>query len=257
MEFIDTHAHLYMSQYNEDRSKVVEKAITSGVSFMLLPNIDIRSIQGMLELCDANPGNCFPMMGLHPTAVKKNYREQLKTIEAFLKEREFIAIGEVGIDLYWDKSFLEQQIDAFSFQIDLARKYSLPLVIHCRESFDEILKVIQAKYNGSPYSGIVHSFMGSPEQAEQVIELGFKIGINGVVTFKKSAQQELVRDIALEHIVLETDAPFLTPMPYRGKRNESSYLIYIAQQIAEIKKITIDEVAGITTKTAKSLFKLN
>jgi TatD DNase family protein len=257
MELIDTHAHLYLPEFDYDRKLVVEKAISSGVNLMLLPNIDVLSIHGMLELCQTFPDHCRPMIGLHPTSVKEDYREQLTIIENNLHNQKFIAIGEIGIDLYWDKTFLEQQMDALSMQIDLARKFSLPLVIHCRESFDEIIKIIQLKYDGSPYSGVFHSFPGTPEQANRVIEFGFKIGINGVVTFKNSKQKEVVEAIPLEHLILETDAPYLTPVPFRGKRNESSYLCYIAQQIADIKMIPVTEVAECTTKTSSLLFKLD
>jgi TatD DNase family protein len=224
---------------------------------MLLPNIDLTTVKAMLNLCEAFPSHCLPMIGLHPTSVKDDYHEQLSEIETYLENNLFIAIGEVGIDLYWDKTFLDQQLEAFAFQIDLARKYSLPLVIHCRESFAEIIEMIRNKYNGVSYSGVFHSFPGTTEQAKEVIALGFKIGINGVVTFKNSKVKEVVHEIALEHILLETDAPYLTPVPKRGERNESAYLIYIAQQIAEIKKIPITEVARTTTQTSKILFNLD
>jgi len=257
MELIDTHTHLYLPEFDNDRHAVVEKAIAEGVNLMLLPNIDSQSITGMLSLCKTFPGHCFPMIGLHPTSVREGYQEELKTIETFLQNKQFIAIGEIGIDLYWDKTFVREQVMAFSYQIDLARKFSLPIVIHCRESFDEIMEIIREKYDGQPYSGVFHSFPGDAAQAKQVIEFGFKIGINGVVTFKNSKQKGVVSEIPLEHILLETDSPYLTPAPYRGKRNESSYIIHIAQQIADIKNVPVAEVAGITTTNSKLLFKLD
>jgi TatD DNase family protein len=256
MEFIDTHTHLYATEFDTDRQMVVERAISSGVSYMLLPNINSHTVEDMLRLCKVFPEHCLPMIGLHPTSVNEDYQKELAIVEACLPDKRFIAIGEVGIDLYWDKTFLKQQLDAFSFQIDIARKHSLPLVIHCRESFEEIIKIVREKFNGDAYSGVFHSFPGTAEQAKQVIDFGFKIGINGVVTFKKSGQRELVEATPLEHIILETDAPYLTPVPYRGKRNESSYLTYIAQQIADIKKVSVAEVAKTTTNTARILFKL-
>ena len=257
MEFIDTHTHLYATEFDADRQMVVERAIASGVSRLLLPNINSQTIDDMLSLCKTFPEHCLPMMGLHPTSVTEDYRKELATVEACLPNNRFVAIGEIGIDLYWDKTFLEQQLDAFSFQIDLARKFSLPIVIHCRESFEEVIKIIREKFNGDAYSGVFHSFPGTAEQAKQVIEFGFKIGINGVVTFKKSSQREVIEATPLEHIILETDAPYLTPVPFRGKRNESSYLIYIAQYIADIKKVPVTEVAAITTNTSRTLFKLD
>jgi TatD DNase family protein len=257
MEFIDSHTHLYLKEFEEDRVAVVQRAIKRGIRKMLLPNIDKSFTESMLALCQAFPENCFPMMGLHPTSVKNDYEDQLSHVKAMLSSGKFVAIGEIGIDLYWDKTFFSQQCNAFALQIDLAREYSLPLVIHCRESFAEITTILREKQNTFIYSGVFHSFSGTPDQAMEAIALGFKLGINGVVTFKNSKLGAVIEEIGLEHFLLETDAPYLTPVPHRGKRNESSYLIYTAQKIADIKKITIQEVARVTTQTTTSLFKLN
>jgi hydrolase, TatD family len=257
MDFIDTHAHLFLPDFAEDLSNVIDRARNKGIRKILLPNIDKSTIARMLELCRAYPGYCFPMIGLHPTSVKEDFAEELDEVEKYLNLQEFIAIGEVGIDLYWDKTYLPQQLEAFTYQIRLSRKYSLPLVIHSRDSFNEIVQVLHKEHNGSPYSGIFHSFSGNLEQANEVINLGFKIGMNGVVTFKNSGLDKVIKDIPLEYIVLETDAPYLTPVPYRGKRNESEYIVYIAEKIADIKNISPEEVGRITTQTAKTLFKLS
>jgi hydrolase, TatD family len=257
MEFIDTHTHLFLSDFEEDCSAVITRAIAAGVSPMLLPNIDKETIAPMLAMCNNFPANCFPMMGLHPTSVKEDYKEQLEIIESELQKHKFVAVGEVGIDLYWDKTFFDQQCEAFAYQIELARKFSLPLVIHCRESFDEILDVLRANKNSSLYSGVFHSFSGNIEQACEVIQMGFKIGINGTITFKNSKLGDVIRELDMEHLLLETDSPFLTPVPKRGQRNESSYIQYVAQKIADVKEVSLEEVARVTTSNAKSLFNLN
>jgi TatD DNase family protein len=257
MEFIDTHAHLFLPEFDEDRSLVVERAINAGIRTILLPNIDKDTIRAMLELCETYPTNCYPMIGLHPTSVKEDFAVHLAEVEKYLGLNEFVAIGEVGIDLYWDKTYLAQQREAFVYQIDLARKHSLPLVIHSRDSFAEIVEILHQQYNGKPYSGVFHSFSGNLDQAREVVELGFKIGINGVVTFKNSTLGAVVKDISLDDILLETDAPYLTPVPHRGKRNESAYIPYIAGKISEIKGVSVEEVGKMTSQTAKILFKLN
>jgi TatD DNase family protein len=257
MELIDTHTHLFLPEFENDQVPVIERAKSAGVGKLLLPNIDVSTINAMQNLCNIFPEYCFPMIGLHPTSVKQDYPEQLKRIETLLQKNQFIAIGETGMDLYWDKTFIREQRISFEIQIDWTRKYSLPLVIHCRESFAEIIEIIKNKHDGSLYSGVFHSFPGNPEQADEVISLGFKIGVNGIVTFKNSKLMEVVQKISLENILLETDSPYLTPVPMRGKRNESAYLVYIAQKIAEIKDIPLAEVARVTTLNAKKLFKLD
>ena len=257
MDFIDTHAHLFLPEFDEDRFLVIERAINKGVRKMLLPNIDKYSIGSMLELCNTYPDYCYPMIGLHPTSVKDDFNDHLNEVEKYLETHNFVAIGEVGIDLYWDKTYLPQQCEAFIHQIGLAGKHSLPLVIHSRDSFAEIMQILRKQYNGLPYSGIFHSFSGNSEQAREVIELGFHLGINGVVTFKNSSLGEVIKNVGLENIVLETDAPYLTPAPYRGRRNESAYVVHVAEKIAEIKNITLAEVGQVTTRTAKMIFKLS
>lgn len=221
---------------------------------MFLPNIDSSSIASMLKLEAEFPENCFAMMGLHPCSVNEKYGEELSVIEHWLEKRKFIAIGEIGMDYHWDKTFIPQQKDAFSRQIELAKKYSLPIVIHQRECFDDLFEIVQSK-NDKSLKGIFHCFTGTLEQANKIISLGgFKMGIGGAVTYKKSELPEVLKQIDLKHIVLETDSPYLTPAPHRGKRNESSYITFVAQKVAEIKGISVEEVAEITTKNAEEIF---
>ena len=257
MIFVDTHTHLYLEEFDSDRDNVVRNAIHNGVKYCFLPNIDSSSVDGMLALSDSFPDHCFPMMGLHPTSVKANYQEELAIAEKHLSSsgKRFYAIGEIGIDLYWSQEFESQQLSAFSFQLDLAVKYDLPVVIHTRNSFEEAVDIIEKK-NVPAIHGIFHCFGGSLKQAEKVISLGFKLGIGGIITYKNSGLQHMVSEIALEHLVLETDAPFLPPVPYRSQRNESAYIPVIAQKIAEIKKIQIEEVAKTTTDNALKLFNI-
>lgn len=256
MEFIDSHTHLYLPEFDNDRATVIENSIKSGIKIMLLPNIDSGTITSMLEVCKTYPENCFPMIGLHPTSIQEDYLDQLKSISDQLRQNPFIAIGEVGLDLHWDKTFLLQQKDAFVRQIELSRNYQLPLVIHCREAFTEIIDILKEVRNQELYIGVFHCFSGTVEEAKQIISLGFKLGIGGVVTFKKTTLHEVVQNISLSEFILETDAPYLAPVPYRGKRNESAYIPLIAEKIAELKNIPVEEVARVTTETAKSLFKL-
>jgi TatD DNase family protein len=220
---------------------------------MMLPNINSESIGGMLGLCEKYPENIFPMMGLHPTDVKENYIEELAVVESWLTKRKFYAVGEIGIDLYWDKTFFEEQKIALKAQIALAKMHQLPIVLHSRNSFDEIFEVIAGKIDGN-LKGVFHCFTGNLAQAEKIIGWGFKLGIGGVLTFQNSGLNKVVENIPTEHIILETDAPFLAPKPHRGKRNESSYLRLVAEKLAEIKNIEVAEVAAITTKNAIDLF---
>lgn len=253
MFFTDTHTHLYLNAFDEDRDLVVQNAIDQNIKYMLLPNIDSGSVDGMLDLCKQFPKNCFPMMGLHPTSVKENYKEELENVKTWFENQKFCAVGEIGIDLYWDKTFIKEQEEAFRFQIELALKKDLPIVIHSRESFDEIFKVLE-DYRNSGLKGVFHCFTGNLDQANFAIELGFLLGIGGVVTFKNSGLDKVVKDIDLQHIVLETDSPFLAPMPFRGKRNESAYINIIAKKISDIKNINIAEIARVTTQNANNLF---
>ena len=258
MTLIDTHTHLFLEEFNPDRTEVVQRAIASGVKKMFLPNIDASSIASLLKLEEQFPEKCFAMMGLHPCSVNEKYGEELSVVEHWLNKRKFSAIGEIGMDYHWDKTFIAQQKDTFSKQIDLAKKYSLPIVIHQRECFDDLFEIVQSKNDpstGSGLKGIFHCFTGTLEQANKIISLGgFKMGIGGAVTYKKSGLPEVLKQIDLKYIVLETDSPYLTPVPHRGKRNESSYITFVAQKIAEVKEIPVEEVARITTKNAEEIF---
>jgi TatD DNase family protein len=255
MIFADTHTHLYLKEFHEDREKVIQTARDKGVTYFFLPNIDGEYMMAMLWLCISDPRHIFPMMGLHPTSVRENYEEELEIVTNMLAEPElkFWGIGEIGIDLYWDRTFEHQQITAFSYQLDLAARYDLPAIIHTRNSFDIAIKIIEEK-NNPLLKGIFHCFGGSVEQAKKAIDMGFKLGIGGVITYKNSGLQKVVEMTGLEHLVLETDSPYLPPVPHRGERNESGYIPIIAAKIAEIKKISIQEVADVTTKNALILF---
>jgi TatD DNase family protein len=250
----DTHTHLYADPFDEDRPSMIQRALDAGVSRMFMPNIDSESIPGMFALAKAFPENCFPMMGLHPCSVNEEFQKELKVVEYWLSQRTFYAVGEIGIDLYWDKTFAEQQAYAFEFQIRLAKKHGLPIVIHTRNAFNEAFDIVKRNHD-STLRGIFHCFSGSAEEAEKVISLGsFKLGIGGVLTFKNSGLDKALRDISLEHLVLETDAPYLAPVPHRGKRNESAYLALVAEKIAQLKNTSMEEVARITTENSKHIF---
>lgn len=255
MEFIDSHTHLFLEEFDHDRISVIENSISKGIKKMILPNIDADTISRMMATVRTFPENCFPTLGLHPTSVKHDYKEQLDNIFSHLPSIQCLGIGEIGIDLYWDKTYLEQQIDAFKIQVSIAQQLNLPVIIHCRDSFDEIMDALNDMPKPLP-SGIFHSFTGTNEQAKKIIDLKFMIGINGVVTYKNSKLDEVIPHIPLESLVLETDSPYLTPVPFRGKRNESSYLIYIAEKIATAKQVPIDIIAATTTKNTNNLFRL-
>ena len=250
---IDTHSHIYSTDFIHDLDEVIQRAYSNDVRKIILPNIDSSSVKNLLNLVDTYPHICIPLMGLHPTSVNHDYQEELQVVDYWLKKRKFYGIGEIGIDLYWDKSFLEEQIHAFRFQLELARQYQLPVVIHVRDSFEEVYNVL-LEVKDKNLKGVFHSFTGTIEQARLITELGFKIGVGGIVTFKKNGLDETIRQIDPSHLILETDSPYLTPSPFRGKRNESSYLIYIAQKIADLYQITVGEIAKITTENAKNLF---
>lgn len=249
---IDTHSHIYLEDFDNDIEDVISRARIEGVEKICLPNIDSTSIEQMLKLEAEYPDLCKTMIGLHPTSVKENYVEELNLVEKLLTERQFIAIGEIGIDLYWDKTYKEQQIIAFKIQIELANKYNLPIAIHTRDSFDETFEILR-KIKPIP-KGVFHCFSGSYEQAKRATDLGFYLGIGGVITFKNAKLASTIQNIPLEKLLLETDAPFLTPSPFRGKRNEPSYLKYVVDKIAETKGITCEEVMRQTTKNAQALF---
>jgi TatD DNase family protein len=255
MMLIDTHCHLYHEDFNEDRQKVIERAKAEGVGNFYLPAIDSSVTDAMLQMETAFPGQCFAMMGLHPCSVKENYGDELLLAEQWLATRKFAAIGETGLDFYWDKTFIPQQYDAFRKQAGWAKQYKIPLVIHSRQSTQECIEVVKEMQDGN-LAGIFHCFGGSIEEARQITELGFYMGIGGVITYKNAGLAAVIEQLPLTNIVLETDAPYLTPVPFRGKRNESAYLKYIVQKIAEVKKISIDEVAEATTFNAEKVFGL-
>lgn len=254
MILTDTHTHLYSKEFDENRKDLIQKAIDMGVTRFFMPNVDGESIEGMFQVEKEFPSNCFSMMGLHPCSVNADYQKELEVVEYWLSKRKFVAIGEIGIDLYWDKTFFEQQQYAFRTQIQLAKKYDLPYVIHSRNSFNEVMEIVN-EYRADNIKAIFHCFSGSVAEAEQVIEMGnFKLGIGGVVTFKNSGLDKVVEAIDLKHLVLETDAPYLAPMPHRGKTNHPEYLLLIAKKIAEIKNISIEEVVEVTTQNSKEVF---
>ena len=254
MILTDTHTHLYSKEFIDDIDAVIKSCMDKGITRLFLPNIDSSSISDMMKLSEKYPGNCFPMMGLHPCSVNENYKEELVLVEEWLNKYKFCAVGEIGIDLYWDKTFLKEQQEVFRHQINLAKKMNLPFVIHCRDSFDEIFEIMD-ELNDEKMKGIFHCFTGTVEQANHIINYGgFKIGIGGVVTFKNSGLDKVVEQIDLQHLVLETDSPYLAPVPYRGKRNESTYLYLVAEKVADIYQLSIEEVAEITTNNSKEVF---
>lgn len=255
MIITDTHTHLYSEAFNEDRDQMMERAFDKNVSRFFVPAIDSTYTSAMLNLEKQYPENVFLMMGLHPTHVKENYLDELKHVEEMLADHKFYAIGETGIDLYWDKSTLDIQIEAFKFQIKLAKAYNLPIVIHCRESFDEIFKVLESEKSDNLF-GIFHCFTGTVEQAKKAIGYNMKLGIGGVVTFKNGKIDQYLNEIDLEHIVLETDAPYLAPTPHRGKRNESVFIWNVLKRVSEIYDISEEEVAIITTQNSKDIFSI-
>ena len=251
---IDTHTHLYAAEFDTDRKKVVESAINEGVKRMYLPNIDSSSIVGLFDLAKNFPENCFPMMGLHPCSVNNKYGDELKVFEHWLEKKRCYAVGEIGRDLHWDVTYQNQQKDAFRRQIEMAKKFKLPIVIHTRKSFNEVYEIVH-EMNDENLHGIFHCFSGTAEEAKKITELGgFKMGIGGVLTFKNSGLDKVVQEIDMKHLVLETDSPYLAPVPHRGKRNESGYLKFVAEKLAELKNIRVEEVEEITTKNAFEIF---
>ena len=253
MIITDTHSHLYSEQFDEDRNEMMQRAIDCGVSRFFIPAIDSTYLPAMLDLEKSFPNNIFLMMGLHPTHVKENVEEELAFVKEWLDKRSFYAVGEIGIDLYWDKTFLKQQQLAFKTQIQWAKEKNLPIIIHCRDAFDEIFEVLEEVKDDKLY-GIFHCFSGNLEQAQKAISYNMKLGIGGVVTFKNGKIDRFLEQIPLEHIVLETDAPYLAPTPYRGKRNESSYITKVLDKLVTIYNLTSQEIAAITTQNSKDVF---
>jgi TatD DNase family protein len=254
IELVDTHNHLYLPEFENDRQEMVSAAIAAGVKKMYLPNVDMETLPQMMEVVKTYPGTCFPMLGLHPTSVKENFEEVLEEMNTWLEKEKFVAIGETGIDLYWDKTFFKQQVKSLKIQINWALDNDLPLVIHSRNSTSEITDLLE-EYRGSGLKGVMHCFPGDVSQAEWFADFGFLLGIGGVVTFKNSQMAKVVEALGAEHLILETDAPYLAPVPYRGKRNQPSYIPVIAEKVAELKNLPVEEIAKITTQNAFRLFK--
>lgn len=255
MMLIDTHAHIYVPEFDSDLAEMLRRAEKEGVRKIILPAIDSHTHEAMLLVENKNPVSCFSMMGVHPCSVKEDYREELKIARDYLEKRAFKAVGEIGLDFYWDKTFTEQQYAAFHEQIEWALHFDIPIAIHSRNATDECIAVIKKHQQGN-LKGVFHCFSGDAKQAKQVIDLGFYLGIGGVVTFKNSGLDKVMEEVSLDNIVLETDAPYLAPVPFRGKRNEPSYLKYVVDKLAAIKNVSVEEIARITTANAEKLFQL-
>ncbi|MDB5009255.1 MAG: hydrolase TatD [Mucilaginibacter sp.] len=253
MILTDTHTHLYYENDLLKRAELMQRCAANSIDRLFLPNVDLPSVAQVFELVEQYPANCFPMLGLHPCSVKENWSEELNAIKEAGQNHKIYAIGEIGIDLYWDKTHLKEQVQAFKAQIAWAKIVRLPIVIHCREAFDEVFTVLEQEQDEN-LRGIFHCFTGTLEQANRAINLGFYLGIGGVVTYKNGGLDKILPQIDLSHIVLETDSPYLSPVPHRGKPNESSYLIYIAQKVADIYQVDLEKIAQITTENSKQIF---
>ena len=254
LKLIDTHAHIYTEEFDADREDMLMRCEDQGVDKIFMPNVDHASIDRMMEVELKHFKRCFSMMGLHPCSVKKDFEKELYVVEQWLYKRKFSAIGEMGTDLHWDKSFWDQQKEAFSIQVNWAKQYNLPIVIHSRESIDETIELLEPQLDGK-LTGIFHCFSGNLEQAKKIIAMGFYMGIGGVVTFKNGGLDKVLPEIGIKHIVLETDSPYLAPVPHRGKRNESSYIPIVAERIVDLKKITMEELMAATTSNSLSIFR--
>lgn len=256
MEFVDSHCHLYSEQFNDDRSIAISEAKTLGVTKIVLPNIDSQSLDGMWDLCTNDPQMFYPALGLHPCSVKENYLSELQVLRSSLESKKYVAIGEIGMDLYWDKTFIDQQKEAFLTQCAWAKEYDLPIIIHTRDSFDEIFELLDAIHDDS-LRGVFHCFSGNKQQADKIVRYGnFYLGIGGVVTFKNAKLDQAIQDVPLDKILLETDSPYLAPSPNRGKRNEPKFLWHIAEKLASIYNVPLSEIAKITTANSTKLFGL-
>ncbi|MEN8250745.1 MAG: TatD family hydrolase [Bacteroidota bacterium] len=254
MQLVDSHAHIYLNQFDSDLEDTIERAREEGVEAIYMPNIDHTSIDDMLEVSEKYPGYCIPMMGLHPTSVKKGFEKELYLVEEWLNKGGFSAVGEIGTDLYWDQTYWQEQQEALKIQLELAIKHELPFVIHCRDSIDETIELIKPLQHDK-LRGVFHCFTGTIEQATQITSMGFKLGIGGVATFKNGGLENVLEETASEQILLETDSPYLAPVPYRGKRNEPSYIINVCEKIASVKRMDASEVGRITSANAVQLFK--
>lgn len=253
---IDTHSHIYLPEFDPDRQLMLERAGNAGIGQILMPAIDSTTHEIMLKLEAEQPVTCLAMMGLHPCSVKENYRDELKIVRSFLEKRSFKAVGEIGLDFYWDKTFVAEQYLAFHEQIEWALHYEIPIVIHSRDSIDDCIRVV-ADHQKGKLKGVFHCFSGNEMQAKQVTDLGFYLGIGGVLTFKNAGLDKVMQSVQLENVVLETDAPYLAPVPFRGKRNEPSYLKYVVEKLSEVKKVLVEEVTDVTTANAQKLFYLS
>ena len=254
MQLIDTHTHLYSETFDEDRDAMIQRALACGVTDFFIPAIDSTYTERMFALEKKYPNHMHLMTGVHPTHVKENYKEELNHVASLLKKRSFCALGEIGIDLYWDKTFLKEQQEAFDLQIQWAKEHKLPFVIHCRDAFDEVFEVLDG-HDSKDLRGIFHCFTGTLDQAKQALSYNLKLGIGGVVTFKNGKIDQFLNQIPLSEIVLETDAPYLAPVPFRGKRNESSYIQEVASKVAEVYNLPFTEIASVTSKNALAIFK--
>ncbi len=256
MGIIDTHSHIYLEQFDSDRDEMIQRASETGVDMILMPNVDVATIQPMLDVEQKFPLKCKSMMGLHPTSVDLDYKKQLEIMYPFFAKNDFCAVGEIGIDLYWDKTYLEQQIEAFEIQLNWAKEFNLPVVIHARDAFDEIFSVLD-NFDTDSISGVFHSFTGNIQQGKKILDYkNFYLGINGVVTFKNSGLDKVVSELGYDKLVLETDAPYLTPTPFRGKRNEPSYLSYVIEKLSALFEVSKHTIIKQTTSNADKLFKL-
>ena len=256
MLLIDTHTHLFTKNFDDDLDAVMQRAKDAGVGLMLLPDIDSESTERMKSVCGRFPALVKPMMGIHPCSVTNDYKNQLAVVKAELNQGGYVAVGEIGLDLHWDKESLPFQIAAFEQQMDWAKEMKLPVAVHCRDAYDEVIDSITKVQDGT-LTGVLHCFTGNLEQANALLDLGFYLGIGGVITFKNSGVAETVAQLPLDRLVLETDSPYLAPVPYRGKRNESSYVKFVAEKVAEVKGMSVEEIADITTKNAIELFNLD
>jgi TatD DNase family protein len=253
MQITDTHSHIYLSEFEADRHDMLLRAEKEGIGKILMPAIDSSTHQQMLDLENLNPAQCFAMMGLHPCSVKQNFKEELAIIKNYLGQRSFIAVGEIGLDFYWDKTFTHQQYEAFRRQIEWALDVQRPIVIHSRNSMDECIRVVK-EYQKGKLKGVFHCFSGNAEQAQQIIDLGFYLGIGGVITYKNSGLDKVMEQVEMKYVVLETDAPYLAPVPFRGKRNEPAYIKYVTEKLAALKSISAGEIALITSANSDTLF---
>ncbi len=256
LELVDTHTHIYLDAFDRDRKEAIDRAVAAGVGCLLMPNVDLQTMDAMMGVAEAFPARCIPMMGLHPTAVRPGYEAALEIMESRTRTARFAAIGETGLDLHWDKRFLKEQQEALAWQARLALEQDLPLVLHSRKSLNELFALLRG-FKGSGLRGVFHCFPGNIPDAMKAIELGFMLGIGGVVTYPNSTMARVVEAVELQHLLLETDAPYLPPVPYRGKRNESAHVLVIARRVAEIKGVSLEEVARQTTANAHALFALD